>query len=134
MLLSVLLSSWDDFFVNQPSVSPETCVIMSYCDRRTFEFCPNLFLRCSSFFFLGSASFRLILRVAISYGKSNEQRLKMKCFFFRRKSNCFYSCINDVRKQSFTVYYRQYSHKILKNYCVFPHSLLLFTPFRWRET
>ena len=44
----VLLNSWDNFHVTLPSISSETCVIISSCAQGTFVFRAWLLLGCSS--------------------------------------------------------------------------------------
>ena len=44
MRFSALLNSWDNFFVNLPSISSEIWVMCSSCDLGTFEFCAKLLL------------------------------------------------------------------------------------------
>ena len=81
MRLSVLLNSLVNFLVTLPSISSETWVIESSCDLGAVEFCAKLLLGCSSQFSLfRTASFRLLLWVAVLYGTSDEQRL-LRNFF-----------------------------------------------------
>ena len=89
MRLSVLLNSWDNFFFTLTSFSSETWVVVSSCDLGTFEFCAKLLLAFSSqFSLLRAASFRLFLKVAIFYGKSNEERLMLN-YHFMNELNLF---------------------------------------------
>ena len=79
MRFSVLLNSWDNFFVSLSSIFSETCVIKSCCDLGKFVSRPWLLLRCSSWFYLWRAArFRLFLKITIAYGKitnSGEDRI-----------------------------------------------------------
>ena len=81
---SVLLNSWDNFFVTLPSISLQCWVKYFSCDLRTIEFCAKLLLRCSSqFSLLRAASFRLFLEVAFFYAKSNVPKLILNCLFYQ---------------------------------------------------
>ena len=74
MRFSLLLNSWDNFFVALHSISSEAWVMQSSCDLETFEFCAKLLLGCSSQFSLFiAASFLLFVKVAFFYGKSSDQ-------------------------------------------------------------
>ena len=84
---SVLLNSWDNFFVTLPSISSENWVMQSSCDLRTFEFWAKLLLgRSSQFSLFNAANFLLLLRVAIFYGENNYQWLIIDCFLLKWKS------------------------------------------------
>ena len=82
--LSVLLNSFESFFVTRPSTSSDACVIYFFCDLGTLVFCARLLPRCSSqTFLLNVAGFRLFLRVAILYGKNKGQQLRLTYLFVK---------------------------------------------------
>ena len=98
MRFSVLLNSWENFFVTLPSISWETWLMESPCDLGTFEFCATLILVCSSQFYLFSAaSFHLFSIVASSYGKRNDQQLIPDCLFTEGKSICFLTVSKNTK-------------------------------------
>ena len=83
---SVLLNSWDSFFVTLPSISSETCVINSSLVLGTDVFRDWPFLGCSWYVSLVTAAssdvhFRLFLNVAIF--------LKGKCYAFMKTELVF---------------------------------------------
>ena len=68
--ISLLLNSLDNFFLTLPSISSETCLILSFCVLGTVVFCASLLPGCSSWFsLLRASSFHLFLKTAICYGK-----------------------------------------------------------------
>ena len=67
---SVLLNSWDNFFVTLPLISCKTSVMYPSCELGTFEFCAKLLLGCfSQFSLFNVANFFLFLRNTIFYRK-----------------------------------------------------------------
>ena len=135
MRFSVLLNSWDNFFVTLPSNFLETWVIQSSRDLGAFGFCAKLPPRCTpQFSLLSAAKLLLILRVAISYGKSDDERLVLDYLFAEWKSIWVLKFwFEKSRKINDVGYYCQYS-KLLTTHVGLAHSIFLLIPFPWWET
>ena len=97
--ISVLLNSFDNFFVTLPSTSSETWVMQSSCDLGTFMFWAELRLASSSqFFLLTAASFFYSSELPFSTRKPKMCPLRLGFFLAERKSILVFNSfqINNV--------------------------------------